>query len=159
MRKFVWKITRVTNKTSQISRSILRMSTCCIYAGHTTTTHTPDEAICSWGILPTPPARLRPKLGAFLVVEVSVVHAGREWPKHARSATSQGIDQANRDDPHCSAAGTAVLSSPDEVLRCHPAALCGTIRLPPPYRSCSTMAQFAVKSIPHGLNRHFCSSS
>ena len=94
----------------------------------------------------TPPARLRPKLGAFLVVELSVVHAGRECTKHAWLATSQGIEQANRDDPHCSAAG---ISSPDEVLRCHPAALRGTIRLPPPYRSCSTVAQFAVKSIPH----------
>ena len=73
----------------------------------------------------TPPARLRPKLGAFLIVELSVVHAGRECPKHARLVTSQGIEQANRDDPHCSAAGTAVLSSPDEVLRCHPAALRG----------------------------------
>ena len=76
------------------------------------------------------------------------MHAGQECPKHARLATSQGIEQANRDDPHCSAAGTAVLSSLDEVLRCHPAALRGTIRLPPLYRSCSTMAQFAVKSIP-----------
>ena len=84
-------------------------------------------AICSWGILLTPPARLRPKIGAFLVVELSVVHAGRECPKHARLATSQGIEQANRDDPHCSAAGTAVLSSPDEVLRCHPAALRGVV--------------------------------
>ena len=81
-------------------------------------------------------------------MEPSVVHAGRECTKHVRLATSQGIEQANRDDPHCSAAGTAVLSSPDEVLRCHPAALRGTIRLPPPYRSCSTVAQFAVKSIP-----------
>ena len=60
-------------------------------------------------------------------MELSVVHAGRECPKHARLATSQGIEQANRDDPHCSAAGTAVLSSPDEVLRCHPAALCGVV--------------------------------
>ena len=60
-------------------------------------------------------------------MELSVVHAGRECSKHARLATSQGIEQANRDDPHCSAAGTAVLSSPDEVLRCHPAALRGTV--------------------------------
>ena len=51
-------------------------------------------------------------------MELSVVHDGRECTKHARLATSQGIEQANRDDPHCSAAGTAVLSSPDEVLRC-----------------------------------------
>ena len=80
-----------------------------------------------WVSSSTPPARLRPKLGAFLVVELSVVHAGRECPKHARLATSQGIEQANRDDPHCSAAGTAVLSSPDEVLRCHPAALRGVV--------------------------------
>ena len=68
------------------------------------------------------------------------MHAGRECPEQARLATSQGIEQANGDDPHCSAAGTAVLSSPDEVLCCHPAALRDTIRLPPPYRSCSTMA-------------------
>ena len=57
----------------------------------------------------------------------SVVYAGRECPKHAQLATSQGIEQANQDDPHCSAAGTAVLSSPDEVLRCHPAALGGVV--------------------------------
>ena len=75
----------------------------------------------------TPSARLRPKLGAFLVVELSVVHTGRECPKHARMATSQGMEQANRDDPHCSAAGTAILSSPNEVLRCHPAALRGVV--------------------------------
>ena len=55
-------------------------------------------------------------------MELSVVHAGRECPKHARLATSQGIEQANQDDPQCSAAGTAVLSLPDEVLHCHPAA-------------------------------------
>ena len=60
-------------------------------------------------------------------MELSVVHAGRECSKHARLATSQGIKQANRDDPHFSAAGTAVLSSPDEVLRCHPAALYGVV--------------------------------
>ena len=129
-----------------------------MHAGHTTTTHTPDESVAGVSSS-TPPARLRPKLGAFLVVELSVVHADRECPKLARLATSQGIVQANRDDPHCSAAGTAVLSSLDEVLRCHPAALRGTIRLPPPYRSCSTMAQFAVMPIPHGLNRHSYSSS
>ena len=90
--------------------------------------------LMSLAISSSPPARLRPKLGAFLVVELSVVHAGRECPKHARLATSQGIEQANRDDPHCSAArtavlaaGTAVLSSPDEVLRCHHAALRGVV--------------------------------
>ena len=60
-------------------------------------------------------------------MELSVIHAGRECLKHARLATSQGIKQANRDDPYCSAAGTAVLSSPDEVLRCHPAALRGDV--------------------------------
>ena len=81
----------------------------------------------SLAICTTPPARLRPKLGVFLVVELSVVHAGRECPKHARLATSQGIEQANRDDPHCSAAGTAVLLSPNEVLRFHPAALRGVV--------------------------------
>ena len=57
----------------------------------------------------------------------SAVHAGLECPKHARLATSQGIEQANRDDPHCSAAGTTVISSPGEVLRCHPAALRGVV--------------------------------
>ena len=62
-----------------------------------------------------------------MVIELSVVHAGRECPKHARLGTSQGIKQANRDDPHCSAAGTAVLSLHDEVLRCHPAALRGVV--------------------------------
>ena len=40
----------------------------------------------------TPPARLHPKLGMFLVVELSVVHAGLECPKHARLATSQRIE-------------------------------------------------------------------
>ena len=38
-----------------------------------------------------------------------------------------GDRAANRADPHYSAAGTAVLSSPDEVLRCHPAALRGVV--------------------------------
>ena len=75
----------------------------------------------------TPPARLHPKLGVFLVVELSVVHAGLEGPKHARLATSQGIELANRHDPYCSAARTAVLSSPDEVLCFHPAALRGVV--------------------------------
>ena len=63
----------------------------------------------------------------FLVVELFVVHASLECPKHARFATSQGIEQANRQDPHCSAVEAAVLSSPDEVLRCHPAALRGVV--------------------------------
>ena len=63
----------------------------------------------------------------FLVVKLSVVQSGLECPKHARLATSQGVEQANRDDPYCCAAGTAVLSSPDEVLRCHPAALRGVV--------------------------------
>ena len=104
------------------------MSTCCISAGHTTTTHTPDVWQSVAGVSSsTPPARLRQKLGAFLVVDLSVVHAGRECPKYARLATSHGIEQANRDDPHCSAAGTAVLSSPDVVWRCHPAALRGVV--------------------------------
>ena len=63
----------------------------------------------------------------FLVVELSVVNAGIGCPKHARLATSQGIEQANGDDPHCSAAGTTVLSLHDEVLRCHSAALCSVV--------------------------------
>ena len=79
-----------------------------------------------------------------MVVELSVVHAGRECPKHARLVTSQGIEQANRDDPHCSAAGTAVLSSPDEVLSCHHAALRGTIRIssiPVMFNSCAVRCE------------------
>ena len=60
-------------------------------------------------------------------MELSVVHAGRECPKHARLATSQGIEQANRDDPHCSAARNCCTISLDEVLRCHPAALRGVV--------------------------------
>ena len=60
-------------------------------------------------------------------MELSVVHVGQECPKHARLVTRQGIEQANRDDPHCSTAGTTVLSSPDEVLRCHSAALRGVV--------------------------------
>ena len=116
-------------------------------------------AICSWGILLHSSCKAAPK--AWSVLGRGTLCRTR-WPRmsqYARLATSQGIEQANRDDPYCSAAGTAVLSSPDEVLHCHPAALRGTIRLPPPYRSCSTMAQFAVKSIPHGMNRHSYSSS
>ena len=62
-----------------------------------------------------------------MVVELSVVHAGLECPKHARLATSQGIKHANRDDPHCSAAGTAALSSPDEALCCPLVALRGVL--------------------------------
>ena len=128
MRKFVWKITRVTNKTSQICQYRVCPPVASICRPHN------DDAYSWWvwqsvaGVSSsTPPARLRPKPGAFLVVELSVVHAGRECPKHARLATSQGIEPANRDDPHCSAAGTAVLSSPDDVLRCHPAALRGVV--------------------------------
>ena len=92
------------------------MSTCCIYAGHTTTRRIllMSLAICSWGILLHSSCKAAPK--AWSVLELSVVHAGRECLKHARLATSQVIEQANRDDPHCSAAGTAVLSSPDEVF-------------------------------------------
>ena len=80
-------------------------------------------AICSWGILLQSSCKAAPKPWSVLVVELSVVHAGLECPKHARLATSQ----TNRDDPHYSAAGTAVLSSPDEVTRCHHAALRGTV--------------------------------
>ena len=43
----------------------------------------------------------------------AVVHSERDCPKHAQLATRQGIKQASLDDPHCSAAGTGVLSSPD----------------------------------------------
>ena len=129
MRKFVWKITRVTNKTSQIYQYRVCPPVASMQATQRRRILLMSLAICSWGILLHSSCKLRPKLGAFLVV-----HAGRECPKHARLATSQGIKQANRDDPHCSVAGTAVLSSPDEVLRCHPAALRGTIRRPPPYR-------------------------
>ena len=161
MRKFVWKITRVTNKTSQICQYRVCPPVASMQATLRRRILLMSLAICNWGILLHSSCKAAPKAWSVLGRKLSVVHAGRECPKHARLATSQGIEQANRDDPHCSAAGTAVLSSPDEVLRCilHPAALRGTIRLPPPYRSCSTMAQFAVKSIPHGLNRHSYSSS
>ena len=119
MRKFVWKITRVTNKTSQICQYRICPPLASMRPHN-------DDAYSWWlwqsvaGVSSsTPPARLRPKLRAFLVAELSVVHASRECTKHARLATSRGIEQANRDDPHCSAAGTAVLSSSDEILRCH----------------------------------------
>ena len=59
-------------------------------------------------------------LGTFLAVELSVIHAGLECPKHARSVTSHGIEQGNQGDLHCSAARTALVSSPDGVLHCHP---------------------------------------
>ena len=39
------------------------MSTCCIYAGHTTTTHTP---ICSWGILLHSSCKAAPKAWSVL---------------------------------------------------------------------------------------------
>lgn len=50
-----------------------------------------------------------------------------EGPKHARSVTSHWIEKVGQDDPHSSTARTAVLSSPDGVLRYHPAALQGDV--------------------------------
>ena len=139
MRKLVWKITRVTNKTSQICQYRVCPPVASMQATQRRRILLMSLAICSWGILLHSSCKAAPK--AWSVLGRGTLCRTR-WPK------SQGIEQANRDDPHCFATGTAVLSSPDEVLRCHPAALRGTIRLPPPYRSCSTMAQFAVKSIP-----------
>ena len=58
-------------------------------------------AICSWGILHS--CKAVPNAWSVFG-RGTVVHAGRECPKHVRLATSQGIEQASRDDPHCSAA-------------------------------------------------------
>ena len=127
MRKFVWKITRVTNKTSQICQYRVCPPVASMHATQQRRILLMSLAICSWGILLHSSCKAAPKAWSVLGRELPVVHAGREFPKHARLATSQGIEQANRDDPHCSAAGTAILSSPDEVLRCHPAALRGVV--------------------------------
>ena len=74
------------------------------------------------------------------------MHAGRECTKHARLATSQGIEQASRDDPHCSAAGTAVLSSPDEASKNAPSfgrSLAGGVEEDTPATDCQTHQEYA----------------
>ena len=74
----------------------------------------------------TLPARMHPKLGMFLVVEL----CRTRWPRMSQTCSigDKSEDRApNRDDPHFSATGIAVLSSPNEVLRCHPAALRGVV--------------------------------
>ena len=119
MRKFVWKITRVTNKTSQICQYRVCPPVASMQATQRRRILLISLAICSWGILLHSSCKAAPKAWSVLG-RGTLCHT--RWPRmgHARLATSQEIEQANRDDPHCSAAGTAVLSSPDEVLRCHP---------------------------------------
>ena len=152
MRKFVWKITRVTNKTSQICQYRVCPPVASMQATQRRRILLMSLAICSWGILLHSSCKAAPKAWSVLG---RGTRCRTRWPRMYQTCS---IDDKSG-DLHCSAAGTAVLSSPDEILRCHPAALRGTIRLPPLSRSCSTVAQFAVKSIPHGLNRHSYSSS
>ena len=127
MRKFVWKFTRVTNKTSQICQYRVCPYVASMQATHRGRILLMSLAICSWGILLHSSCKAAPK--AWSVLGRGTLCRTR-WPRmlqNARLVTSQGIEQASRDDPHCSAAGTAVLSSLDEVLCCHPAALRGVV--------------------------------
>ena len=144
MRKFVWKITRVTNKTSQICQYRVCPPVASMQSTQRRRILLMSLAICSWGILLHSSCKAAPKAWSVLG---RVTLCRTCWSRMYQTCSigdKSGDRAANRDDPHCSAAGTAVLSSPDEVLRCHPAALRGTIRLPPPYQSCSTVSQFAV---------------
>ena len=80
MRKFVWKIIRVTNKTSQICQYRVCPPVASMQATQRRRILLMSLAICSCVSSSTPPARLRPKLGAFLVVELSVVTLAENVP-------------------------------------------------------------------------------
>ena len=154
MRKFVWKITRVTNKTSQICQYRICPPVASMQATQRRRILLMSLAICSWGILLHSSCKAAPK--AWSVLGRGTLCRTR-WPR--MSQTSQGIEQANRDDPHCSAAGTAVLSSPDEVLCCHPAALRGFVKLKAEQQHFIDVALARQSSVKHkqlctGTNRY-----
>ena len=116
MRKFVWKITRVTNKTSQICQYRVCPPVASMQATQRRRILLMSLAICSWGILIHSSCKAAPK--AWSVLGRGTLCRTR-WPRMSQ-ACSIGDKSGDR-------AGTAVLSSPDEVLRCHPAALCGVV--------------------------------